>query len=515
MIRVRRALISVSDKTGLAELGKALAESGVEVLSTGGTAARLRECGVEVVDVADITGFPECLGGRVKTLHPKIHAGLLADRDDPSHMEQVRALEVGLIDLVVVNLYPFEAAARKEGIGWGELIEEIDIGGPSMLRAAAKNCDHVAVVCDPADYAGVVQALDGGGISREDSRALARKVFARTAAYDAAIASRLQEEEGGDAGWPSFLTVPLVRSRPLRYGENPHQAGALYRPAGEEPFGLAALRQLQGKELSYNNYLDMDAAYRLAHAFPFGTAVVVKHLNPCGVGFDEDPAAAYRRALAADPLSAFGGVVAFNRPVTEEAATALGEIFLEVIIAPAMAPSAREALARKKNLRLIEAEPAPPPRGWDIRSVSGAWLLQTPDGQDGDEERRIVSARPPSDAERSALERAWIMVRHAKSNAIAIGAEDGMVGLGCGQTSRVDAVKQAAERAGRAELPAGARVLASDAFFPFRDGIDAAREAGVTAVIQPGGSVRDEEVIAAADEHGLAMIFTGRRSFRH
>jgi len=515
MIRIRRALLSVSDKSGLDELGKALAGAGVEVISTGGTAAFLREHDVPVVDVSEVTGFPECLGGRVKSLHPKIHAGLLADRDDPSHMEQVKALDVGLIDLVVVNLYPFETAAARTGIGRKELIEEIDIGGPSLLRAAAKNSDHVVVVCDPADYPRIVEGLASGGIPREHSRTLATKVFARTAAYDTAIAARLAREEESHEDWPALRPLSLERVRGLRYGENPHQRGAVYRPAGHSPRGLAALRQLQGKELSYNNYLDMDAAYRLAHAFPFGTAVVVKHLNPCGVGFHEEPEAAYRRALAADPVSAFGGVVACNRPVTEAAATAMGEIFLEVIIAPSFAPGAREALTRKKNLRLIEADPAGPPQGLEIRSVSGAWLLQTSDGAEGDTERTVVTARAPSEEESLALERAWIMVRHAKSNAIVIGAPDGIVGLGCGQTSRVDAVQQAAEHAERADLPAGVRVLASDAFFPFRDGIDAARAAGVTAVIQPGGSVRDEEVIAAANEHGMAMVCTGRRSFRH
>jgi len=516
MIRIRRALVSVSDKTGLPELGRALAGAGVQVISTGGTAAALREAGVEVIPVDAVTSFPECLDGRVKTLHPKIHAGVLADRSKPEHLEQVRELGVELIDLVVVNLYPFESAGEREGISDAELIEQIDIGGPTLLRAAAKNAEHVVAVCDPADYGTVIEGLGPDGVAPEVSRALGAKVFVRTAAYDGAIAARLGASVPAPGkGLPERLPLSLQRVASLRYGENPHQQGAVYRPAGLAAAGLAALRQLQGKELSYNNFLDMQAAFGLVHAFPEAAVVVVKHLNPCGVGFDEDAERAYRRALAADPLSAFGGIVALNRPLTAAAAAAMKETFLEVIVAPRVEPGAREVLGTKKNLRVVEASPAPPPLGLELRAVAGAWLVQTPDGEAGDTGRKTATRRAPTEAEARALERAWIMVRHAKSNAIVIGALDGIVGLGCGQTSRVDAVKQAAERARRAELPDGVRVLASDAFFPFRDGIDAAAEAGATAVIQPGGSVRDEEVIAAADEHGMAMVFTGRRSFRH
>jgi phosphoribosylaminoimidazolecarboxamide formyltransferase/IMP cyclohydrolase len=520
-ITVRRALISVYDKTGLAELGAALAAAGVEVISTGGTAARLREAGVRVAEVSDVTGFPECLDGRVKTLHPLVHAGVLADRSKPDHLDQAARLNVGLIDMVVVNLYPFEEAAAREGIERAELIEEIDIGGPTLLRAAAKNGDHVLAVCDPGDYASVIEHLGRGAVPRALARRLAAKVFTHTAAYDAAISARLDEQVREEAGTPRPPALParmplgFVRKASLRYGENPHQLGAIYRPAGLPERGLSALNQLQGKELSYNNYLDLDAAYRLANALPDAAAVIVKHLNPCGVGFSEDAAAAYRRALAADPLSAFGGIVALNRPLTRAAAEAMSEIFLEVIVAPSVEPDALAALAGKKNLRVIEAPPGEPPFGVDIRSVCGGWLVQTPDGEAGDTDRRVVTGRAPTEAEARALERAWLVARYAKSNAIAIGAEDGLAGLGCGQTSRVDAVKQAAERARRAEIPGGVRVLASDAFFPFRDGVDAAVEAGVTAIIQPGGSVRDEEVIHAAEEHGMAMVFTGRRCFRH
>jgi phosphoribosylaminoimidazolecarboxamide formyltransferase / IMP cyclohydrolase len=350
----------------------------------------------------------------------------------------------------------------------------------------------------------------------EASRGLAVKVFRRTAAYDGIIAARLGREIGeAREALPDRFDVPLLRVATLRYGENPHQEGALYRPAGVSASGLAALKQIQGKELSYNNYLDMQAAYGLASAFTEGVAVVVKHLNPCGVGFDENMERAYRRALAADPVSAFGGIVALNRPLTEAAAVAMGEIFLEVIIAPRIEPDAARALAGKKNLRLVESAPAGPPLGIEIRSVSGGWLVQTPDGESGDSARKTVTKRAPTEIEARALERAWVIVRHARSNAIAIGDEHGLVGLGSGQTSRVDAVEQAGQKATRGEVPAGLRVLASDAFFPFRDGIDAAAKAGVSAIIQPGGSVKDAEVIAAADEHGMAMVLTGRRSFRH
>jgi phosphoribosylaminoimidazolecarboxamide formyltransferase/IMP cyclohydrolase len=518
MIKIQRALISTSNKDGLAELGAALSAAGVEVISTGGTAARLRESGVQVTNVDEVTGFPECLNGRVKTLHPKIHAGILADRGNPAHMDQLRELGVKPIDLVVVNLYPFEGAAERDGITYEGLIEEIDIGGPTMLRAAAKNGDHVVVVCDPRDYATVIEGVQQGGIPRAVSRELAARVFVRTAAYDGAIAARLTVEGTLPAiadSFPERLPLSLLKVATPRYGENPHQRGAIYRPAGLVPGGLASLRKLQGKELSYNNYLDLEAAQGLVAAFEDSAVVVVKHLNPCGVGFNENQENAYRRALAADPLSAFGGIVAVNRPLTAAAASVMKEIFLEVIVAPSVEPKALEILSTKKNLRVVEVAPSGPPLGFTIRSVAGAWLVQSPDGESGDVERKVVTDRTPTPAETAAMEKAWIMARHAKSNAIVIGAEDGIVGLGCGQTSRVDAVKQAAERAGRAKLPEGVRVLASDAFFPFRDGIDAAKEAGVTAVIQPGGSVRDEEVIEAANGHGMAMVFTGRRSFRH
>ena len=516
MIVIRRALISVSDKTGLDALGHALAKAKVDVLSTGGTAMALRESGVTVRDVASVTGFPECLDGRVKTLHPKIHAGLLADRSNPKHLEEARSLGVELIDLVVVNLYPFEKVAEEQGKVWSDLIKQVDIGGPTMLRAAAKNSDHVVAVCDPSDYPIVIEALQKGGMTPEASRALAVKVFRRTAAYDGIIAARLGRETSTNGETlPERLDVPLVRVSALRYGENPHQEGALYRPAGLPASGLAALKQIQGKELSYNNYLDMQAAYGLVSAFTEGAAVVVKHLNPCGVGFDDNMERAYRRALAADPVSAFGGIVALNRPLTESAAIAMGEIFLEVIIAPRIESDAARALAGKKNLRLVEATPAAAPLGIEIRSVSGGWLVQTPDGEAGDTERKTVTKRAPTESEARALERAWVIVRHARSNAIVIADEQGIVGLGSGQTSRVDAVDQAGQKATRGEVSPGLRVLASDAFFPFRDGIDAAAKAGVSAIIQPGGSVKDAEVIAAADEHGMAMVFTGRRSFRH
>ena len=516
MISIKRALISVSNKEGLEDLGQALAKHDVSVISTGGTAAALKKIGVAVTEVQDVTGFPECLDGRVKSMHPKIHAGILADRSNPAHMAEIRELRVEPIDLVVVNLYPFENAAEKSGLNRAQLIEQIDIGGPTMLRAAAKNAAHVVVVSDPADYPEIIAGLDAGGISKEFAASLAIKVFRHTAIYDGAITARLEKEEperSDDLG--PRIPLAMLRVATLRYGENPHQRGAVYRPAGQAPTGLAALKQLQGKELSYNNYLDMEAAYKLVHAFSDSAVVVVKHLNPCGVGFDSDPEKAYRRALATDPLSAFGGIVALNRPLTKSAAGAMGEIFLEVIIAPEVEPAALETLEKKKNLRVIQALPDRPPLGFDIRSVSGAWLIQSPDTEVGDTERKCVTKRAPTPAESKAMERAWIMARYAKSNTIVIGGENGLVGLGCGQTSRVDAVKQAGERAARADLADSVRVLASDAFFPFRDGIDAAAKAGATAIIQPGGSVKDKEVIQAADKHGMAMVFTHRRTFRH
>lgn len=514
MIRIRRALVSVSDKTGLDELARGLVERGVEILSTGGTALRLRELGHPATDVSAVTGFPECLDGRVKTLHPRIHGGILADRSKPEHLRMIEELGIGLIDLVVVNLYPFEAAAEMPGIARPDLIEQIDIGGPSMIRAAAKNGDHVAVVCDPADYPLILDAVRGGGLSPDRSRALAAKAFHHTAAYDAAIATALRPA-GQAEQLPVRLPLGLVAAARLRYGENPHQQGTLYRPGGLPAAGFAALRQLQGKELSYNNFLDMDAAYRLVNAFGDGTAVIVKHQNPCGVGFHEDAAVAYRRALAADPVSAFGGVVALNRPLTADAAESMAEIFLEVIVAPKVEKEVAAVLEKKKNLRVVEARPAPPPLGVEIRAVMGGWLVQTPDGETGDDARRTVTRRQPTEDERVALERAWTMVRYVRSNAIVLADDEGILGLGSGQTNRVDAVRHAAERKAQNRIEPRVVVLASDAFFPFRDGVEAAVKAGATAIIQPGGSVRDEEVIAAADEHGMAMVFTGRRSFRH
>jgi len=514
MIRIRRALVSVYDKTGLETLGAALAGAGVEVVSTGGTAERLRATGANVLDVGDVTGFPECLDGRVKTLHPAIHAGVLADRTRESHRAQLERLGISGIDLVVVNLYPFEDVSERPGTTHAERIEQIDIGGPTVLRAAAKNAGSVVPVCDPADYPEIIAALGADGVAPERSRALAAKVFLRTAAYDAAIARALDPELTG-RGLPSRLPLGLKEAASLRYGENPHQHGKLYRPAGVPPEGFAALEQFQGKELSYNNYLDLDAAYRLATAFEHPAAVVVKHQNPCGVGFHHAMDAAFARALDADPVSAFGGVVALNRALTRAAAERMAERFLEVIAAPEVEPAALDVLGRKKNLRVVRARAAAPPWNVEIRAVMGGWLVQTPDGPGGDTERRTATRRAPTDTERLALERAWIMVRHVRSNAIVLGDTGGILGLGCGQTNRVDAVSHAAARRAAARVAPDCVVLASDAFFPFRDGIDAAARAGATAVIQPGGSVRDEEVIAAADEHGMAMVFTGRRSFRH
>ena len=514
MIKVKRALISVTDKTGIESLGQGLHQAGVEILSTGGTAAKLRDSGVDVVDVSDVTQFPECLDGRVKTLHPNVHAGILADRSNTNHLDQLTQLGVKGIDLVVVNLYAFEKTAEQDGVTRSRLIESIDIGGPTMLRAGAKNADHVAVVCDPADYEQILSAIREGGIPVELSHRLAAKVFRQTAAYDSAISGALSSRDHW-AGLPERLPVGLVKTKSLRYGENPHQKAALYRPGGLQAEGFAGLDQLQGKELSYNNFLDMHAAYGLAVDFKEPACVIVKHQNPCGVGFNRDMASAFSRALDADRVSAFGGVVALNQTLTAAAAEAMTQLFLEVIVAPEVDDGALAVLGKKKNLRVVRVQPSGTPGGMEIRPVMGGWLLQTSDSSHGDSERNVVTERKPTDAENRALEHAWTMVRHVRSNAIVLGDENGILGLGSGQTNRVDAVAHAHQRMEANHVNPSVVVLASDAFFPFRDGLDNAAKAGVTALIQPGGSVRDEEVIAAANEHNIAMVFTGRRSFRH
>ena len=505
---VRRALISCFDKTGVADLAAALHQREVTLVSTGSTAATIRSADVPVAEVADVTGFPECLDGRVKTLHPRVHAGILADRGDPAHVAELDELDVAAIDLVAVNLYPF-ADTVASGAGEADVVEMIDIGGPTMIRAAAKNHGSVVVLVDPAAYALVLAEIDEhGGVTLTTRRELAAKAFRHTARYDAHVASWFQRDEA----LPTQLSLALPRRAVLRYGENPHQAGAFY--VADETVGLAAAEQLHGKELSYNNLLDTDAAWGMAVDHDEPCVAIIKHTNPAGYAVADDLAAAYDRALAGDPVSAFGGIVAANRPIDGATAARIAEVFTEVVIAPGYDDDALEVLQAKKNLRLLRTPDAMRPRaGQQVRSVAGGLLVQDLDV--GDEpwgSWEVVSAAQPDEAMLADLRFAWTAAKHTKSNAIVLARDRAVVGVGAGQMSRVDSVRLAVERSGERHLGA---VLASDAFFPFRDGPDAAASAGVTALVQPGGSVRDDEVIAAADEHGLVMVFTGRRHFRH
>jgi phosphoribosylaminoimidazolecarboxamide formyltransferase / IMP cyclohydrolase len=527
---VERALISVFDKSGIVELAQRLAALKIEILSTGGTAKLLREAGVAVRDVSDFTGWPEMLGGRVKTLHPKVHGGLLFRRKHPEDQKQAAEHAIFPIDLVVVNLYPFEATAAKDGLTAEELIENIDIGGPTMLRSAAKNFESVTVISDPRDYARVAEELE---MSRETSLAtkleLARKVFAATSTYDGRITMELErlsaaQGVGGTVGHitlapksplPERVHLSLRRQQELRYGENPHQAAALYVPAGRAPQGLAAAKQLQGKELSYNNFVDLEAARSLAAEFSRPAAVIVKHNNPCGTAEQETLLDAYRKALAGDPVSAFGGVLAFNRVVDAATAEEVARLFAECVVAPGFDEGAKAIFSAKKNLRLLElpAGGLDPEREWQLKRILGGVLVQEPDlGELKDHELRTVSKRVPSPEEMSTMRFAWKVSKHVKSNAIIFARGGATLGVGAGQMSRVDSVIVAVMKA---QQSLRGSVVASDAFFPFPDGVEEAAKAGATAVIQPGGSVRDADVIAAADRLDLAMVFTGIRHFLH
>jgi phosphoribosylaminoimidazolecarboxamide formyltransferase/IMP cyclohydrolase len=520
-IPIKRALLSVSDKTGLVELGQALAAKGVELVSTGGTAKALRDAGLTVMDVSELTGFPEMMDGRVKTLHPKVHGGLLAVRDDPHHAAAMAEHAIGAIDLVVVNLYPFAQTVAK-GAGRDEIIENIDIGGPSMVRSAAKNHAFVAIVTDPADYAAVAE----GTTTLEQRKTFAAKAFAATAAYDAMISSWFAFADQGQA-FPDTMSLPMKKSSELRYGENPHQSAALYLPLGPSARGIAQAEQVQGKELSYNNYNDADAALELVSEFRDGppTVVIVKHANPCGVATGETLIEAYQAALACDSVSAFGGIIAVNRPLDGATAEAISGIFTEVVAAPAADAAAREVFAKKKNLRLLITGELPDPKrpGLQIKSIAGGLLLQSRDnGSIGADDLKVVTKRAPTEQELADCRFAWIVAKHVKSNAIVYAKDGSTAGIGAGQMNRLESAriaawkaKDAAEKAGWAEPRTIGSAVASDAFFPFADGLMAAVEAGATAVIQPGGSMRDGEVIAAADEAGLAMVFTGMRHFRH
>ena len=502
------ALLSVSDKSGLVDFATNLRSLGWEFIASGGTATILRQAGLTVSDVAEVTGAPEMLGGRVKTLHPTIHGGILA-RASEADQADLAAHNIRAIDMVVCNLYPFQQTVAKPTVTLAEAIEKIDIGGVTLLRAAAKNFARVSVVCDAADYAGLTEMLgQEGGISEAKRAELARKAFAHTAAYDAAISRYLSSQSGELL--PSSLNLSLVKTQEMRYGENPHQAAALY--AADEMVGPLGGHLLQGKALSYNNMLDLDAAWQAAQAFAEPTVIIVKHLSPCGVASGPDLATAFPAALASDPVSAFGGVIAVNREFDGQTATALGELFVEAIAAPAFSAEAKEILASRKNCRLVEIE-EPARLAVELRTVAGGVLAQARDGGDPETaEWRVVTTRQPDEAEMAALRFAWTACQHVKSNAIVFAAGTATIGIGGGLPSRVDAVKLAAAKAG--EKAQGA-VMASDAFFPFPDGVEAAATAGVKAVVQPGGSVRDDLVIEAANKLGLAMIFTGTRHFRH
>ena len=524
--RITRALLSVSDKTGLIDFAKALAAHGIDLVSTGGTSAALKGAGLTVADVSDLTGFPEMMDGRVKTLHPKVHGGLLAIRENPEHEAAMLAHAIAPIDLLVVNLYPFEATVAA-GADYDTSVENIDIGGPAMIRAAAKNHGDVAVVVDVADYAAVLAELaaNKAATTLAFRKRLAQKAYARTAAYDAAISNWFATELGETA--PVWRVVGGQLAQTMRYGENPHQAASFYRTPGTRS-GVATARQLQGKELSYNNINDTDAAFECVAEFdPARTAAVaiIKHANPCGVAEGASLVEAYEKALRCDPVSAFGGIVALNRTLDLRAATEIAQIFTEVIIAPAVDEDAIALLAAKKNLRLLVTGGLPDPRakGLTIRSVAGGFLMQDRDSATVDDmDLRVVTKRAPDARERADLRFAFRVAKHVKSNAIVYARDGATVGIGAGQMSRVDSSRIAAWKAAEAAKAAGASesfakgsVVASDAFFPFADGLLAAAEAGATAVIQPGGSMRDAEVIAAADEAGLAMVFTGHRHFRH
>ena len=506
------ALLSVSDKTGLVDFAKGLSELGWSLVSTGGTAKALREAGVKVRDVSDVTHFPEMLDGRVKTLHPTIHGGLLARRDSPEHLKALAEHKIEPIDLVAVNLYPFEETAARIGAKAEDVIEQIDIGGPSMLRSAAKNFASVTVIVDPADYGRVLAALQAKDDDLDLRRLLAEKAFARTAAYDAAIAHWFGCERSEI--FPERINIPLAKETTLRYGENPGQRAAFYVERHGD--GIAALEQKGGKELSFNNLLDLEGA--LFATDPFQDEIccaIVKHTTPCGLATDTNALDAYKKALACDPVSAFGSVISFTVPVDEETAEAVSSLFVECIVAPQFTTGALEILGRKKNLRVLEGRAQWRPHALDYKRVRGGFLAQERAARDAGEEWRVVTKRQPTEAEIKDLRFAWRAVGSVKSNAIVLARDGATIGIGAGQMSRVDAAFLSVHKAGLAGHDTRGSVLGSDAFFPFRDGVEQAAEAGVTAIVQPGGSVRDEDVIKAADEYDIAMVVTGKRQFRH
>jgi phosphoribosylaminoimidazolecarboxamide formyltransferase / IMP cyclohydrolase len=516
--KIQRAILSVTDKSGLAEFARKLAALNVELISTGGTAKLLRDSGIPVKDISELTGFPEMLDGRVKTLHPKVHAGILHRRENPAHRSALQEHGIQPIDMVVVNLYAFEKTAAQPGVHFAELIENIDIGGPSMIRSAAKNFQDVAVVTSPSDYSAISAEMEksGGALSVATKWRLAQKAFATTAAYDSAIASVLERinaendfELSPPAGFPSTLRLSFNKIMDLRYGENPHQKAAMYSDGSGA--GVANGRQIQGKELSYNNIVDLQAAWNLAQEFEEPVCAIIKHTNPCGVATAPTLAEAFKKALECDPVSAFGGVIGVNRPVDAAAAEEMAKLFVEVIAAPSFDPAAKAKFAAKKNLRLVEISPAP--EKWVLKKVSGGILLQDADVRLlSESDLKVVTTRQPTAEEKRALLFAWKVCKHVKSNAILYARDGQTVGVGAGQMSRVDSCKIGAMKA---VLPLKGTVAASDAFFPFPDGVEEIARVGATAIIQPGGSVNDPKVIEAADRLGLAMIVTGVRHFRH
>ena len=505
-----KALLSVYDKTGVVDFARSLREMGMDLVSTGGTHQTLREADLLVQQVSDLTGSPEILDGRVKTLHPIIHGGILARRDKPEHVSELASRQMDTIDLVAVNLYPFASTIAKPGVSLDDALENIDIGGPTMIRAAAKNFPFVTVVVDPTDYPWVVERMAGGGMTIEERQRLAYKAFQHVAFYDTIIAQYLRGQDG-DLG--QELTLGYSRLYDLRYGENPHQQAAFYGDPSST--GIAGAKQLHGKELSFNNILDADAAWRAVADFPEPAAAVIKHTNTCGLACHHDQAEAYRRAFSGDPVSAYGGIVAFNRPVTGEAAEAMRQVFYEIVLAPDFEPAALEILRKKRDLRILALGDAGAQsrRGWEVRQVSGGVLMQTPDILEEDPQGwQVVTERKPTQEELLDLAFAWKAVKHVKSNAIVVVKSQALLGMGAGQPNRIISVQLSLKAAGEASRGA---VLASDAFFPFADGVETAAEGGITAVVQPGGSIRDGEVIEAANHLGLAMVVTGVRHFRH
>lgn len=514
MRAIKRAILSVYDKTGILDFAKGLESLNVELISTGGTAKILRNAGVKVKDISELTGFPEILDGRVKTLHPVVHAGILAIRENEEHMKLLEEHNIGLIDMVVVNLYPFEEV-MKRGAPHADIIENIDIGGPTMLRSAAKNYKYVAVIVDPDDYERVLNEMRSSKcrLSDETRAELAQKVFERTASYDSVINSYFLKYLN-KKGFRDRVVLSFQKVKDLRYGENPHQSAALYVSTGEKRESLASQKPLQGKEVSYNNLIDAESARALVFEFDEPAVAIIKHTNPCGVAIGVDILDAYRKALSVDPVSAFGGIVATNREIDRSAAEEMAKLFIEVIVAPEFSEDALDIFSKKKNVRLIKL---PKPLLEDVycfRSIDGGMIIQSYDNSSKTEVRnaRIVTERKPTEAEMKALDFAWKVAKHVKSNAIVFAREDMALGIGAGQMSRVDSVKIAIMKA---QHPLKGSVVASDAFFPFRDGVDEIAKAGATAIVQPGGSVRDDEVIKAANEHKMAMLFTGVRHFRH